>query len=117
MVASHIRTFDRHRDEGMSKGVAEACFNRGGRILVDDSKSTPRVTRDRVASVETLLARIDERTQNMQTAIDKIDGHLSTNMVSRLEFKPIQLLCYGAVGIALTGFATAVITHFISGVP
>jgi len=53
------------------------------------------------ASLETLVARIDERTKNTATQVKKINDHLETNYVTQKEFAPVQKLVYGLVGVVM----------------
>jgi len=56
------------------------------------------------------LARIDERTLNIQESLQRVEMELSQNYVSKSEFAPIRLIVYGMVGLVLTAVVGAVIT-------
>jgi tetrahydromethanopterin S-methyltransferase subunit B len=66
-------------------------------------------TREEVA----LLARLDERTASLVTAVNDIKEKMEKHYVSVNEFTPVKNLVYGMVGIILMAFVGAIITLVI----
>lgn len=64
---------------------------------------------DEMAELKSLLARLDERSVNVERSIEEIKEKLETGYVGREEFKPIRLVVYGLVGVILVAFVTGVI--------
>jgi len=67
-----------------------------------------------------MLARIDERTINMEVSLDELKGDFKAfvklvddKYVTKEQFKPIRLLVYGATGIILVAVLTAVVAGVI----
>ena len=54
-----------------------------------------------------MLARIDERTHNMEKDIKGINKALDTKYVTQHQFKPVARIVYGLVGTALASIAGA----------
>lgn len=59
------------------------------------------MTLDKDESISAVLARIDERTKNMQRKMD--------SFVTAERFLPVERLVYGGTALALTAVASAMI--------
>ena len=54
------------------------------------------------------LARIDERTENMERRLGGICKKLDRNYVTKDQFDPVKKIVYGLVGSVLLGFLAGV---------
>jgi len=61
-----------------------------------------------------LLARIDERTKNLEKELKEISEKLDKDYVSRDEFAPIKKIVYGMVGVILLAAAVAMVNLVIT---
>jgi len=61
----------------------------------------------------TLLARIDERTRHVESAIAALTLEID-EYVTRVEFQPVKLIVFGLVGLILSGVFAAIITLVLS---
>lgn len=59
------------------------------------------------------LTRIDERTQQLAADVNEIKGKLDTKYVTQDEFRPVRLVVYGMVGIAMSGVLAALGTRVL----
>lgn len=72
------------------------------------------------ASNETLLARIDERTQstlreveNVRAEITSLRQEISSTYVTKAEFMPVQMVTFGLVGVILLAVIGALMARVI----
>jgi len=56
-----------------------------------------------------LLARLDERTQQLLIDVEHINHKLDNKYVTQDQFKPVQILVYGMAGLMLTGVVGALL--------
>ena len=61
-----------------------------------------------------LLARIDERTKNLEKELKEISEKLDKDYVSRDEFAPIKKIVYGMVGVILLAAVVAMVNLVIT---
>ena len=59
--------------------------------------------------INTVVARIDERTKALAASVESIKLRLDWKYVTQHEFRPVKMLVYGAVALTLTGLLTAII--------
>lgn len=62
---------------------------------------------------EAWMARLDERLNQLETKVDRINSKLDNKVVTQEEFKPVKLLVYGGTAAVLMGFVGAVITMVV----
>jgi len=60
-------------------------------------------------SIETQVARIDERTRRMAEDMCELKEMLDETYVTQDQFEPIRRVVYGLVGLALTSVVVAVL--------
>ena len=65
-------------------------------------------------SPETLLARIDERTQKMSEEIQEIKTNLNKKYVTQDEFKPVKAIAFTAVSLISIGVLGALLKIILS---
>ena len=58
---------------------------------------------------DSLLARLDERTENMQRQLTDLNKALKEHYVTKAEFEPVKRLVYGGVGVVLQAVTGGVV--------
>lgn len=56
-----------------------------------------------------LLARVDERTENMERQLDRLAADMKENYVTKSDFNPVRAIVFGGVALVLTAFMGALI--------
>ena len=62
-----------------------------------------------------LLTRIDERTLQMQSAIEELEHKLEEKYVTQAEFWPVRTLVYAGAGFILTAVMGGLIALVVRG--
>jgi len=60
------------------------------------------------------LARIDERTKNIQAEVELIRTQLTNHYVSKSEFAPVKAIVYTMVGLVMTTVVGAVVALVVT---
>ena len=70
--------------------------------------------KNNLTETKVLLARIDERTKNLEKELKEISEKLDKDYVSRDEFAPIKKIVYGMVGVILLAAVVAMVNLVIT---
>lgn len=65
-------------------------------------------------SVQILLARLDERMCNVETAVGHINRKLDEKYVTHAEFEPVKKCVYGLVSIILVAVVGAIVALVVT---
>ena len=78
----------------------------------EERRSTGRRSSDGASQdtdLHTLLARIDERTLDLDRRLDHLDKRLE-EYITRHEFTPVKLIAYGFSAVVFASVVTALVT-------